>query len=158
MNKKSVLLAPVLAAALLGTPGLVSSAAAAPAATNAAVSSYVTDPVLSDSASLRLSNGKYASGFATYTRSTNKLTSTLHVTTPYLFVGARGTITATVYADTPFGPMPLWTVSQALTACGLWDPSCSSSPAQTWTNTPSYFDWQKVQQYATFVDVSVNVV
>ena len=140
--------------------GASSSEAAQPGSSTpvrSAVIMSTSDGQLSDSDSSRDANGKFAAGSATYTRSTNKLVTNLHVTTPYLFVGARGTLTATVYADTPWGPYPLWSVSKELTACGLWDPTCSSSPAQTWKDTPSYWDAQKVQQYASYVDVTVSV-
>jgi len=157
MNKKGFLLAPAVAAVLVGGPGMAMGAAASPAPASSAVIMSVTDGQLSDSDVLRLSNGKYASGSATYTRSTNSMSTTLHVATPYLLVGARGTVTMTVYADTPFGRYPLWTFSHGLTACGLWDFTCSSSPTQTWKDTPSYWDAQRVQQYGSSVDTTVSV-
>lgn len=158
--KKIMLAGPLLAACLLGGLGTASADAAPVAQTHAAgvqVPLSVTDNQLSDYDSSRLSNGKFADATSTYTRSTNKLVTTLHVATPYLFVAARGNVTTTVYADTPFGRTPVWQTTHSLQACGLWDPSCSSSPTQTWTDYPSYFNAQTIQTYASSIDAVVSV-
>ena len=101
--------------------------------------------------------GKFADGNATYLRGDNHLETSLHVVSPYLFVGARGTVTTTIYADTPWGPYPLWQVAHGLTACSTTDPTCSSQPSQSWDDYPSYWDQQRIQQNASRMEVTVTV-
>jgi hypothetical protein len=128
--------------------GLVVSAPAASAAT--------TDVTLHGSGSDWVA-GKFADGNATYLRGDNHLETSLHVVSPYLFVGARGTVTTTIYADTPWGPYPLWQVAHGLTACSTTDPTCSSQPSQSWDDYPSYWDQQRIQQNASRMEVTVTV-
>jgi hypothetical protein len=160
MNIKALLVAPaMITTALLAGGGPASAATLSPSAQapSSSVPMSLSEGQLSGYASSRTSDGKFSDGSATWTRSNNQLVTSLHVSTPYLFVGARGTVTETIYGDTPWGRYPLWTVSHSLTACGKWDPTCSSDPSQTWTDYPNYWDAQRIQTYASSMDVTVTV-
>lgn len=159
MNIKTLLVAPAIAAALFTGVGAASAATLSPSTqvSPSAAPMSVTDGQLSGHNSSTLANGKFSDGTATWTRSSNQLVTTLHVSTPYLFVAARGTVTETIYADTPWGKYPLWSVSHSLTACAKTDLTCSSDVSQTWTDYPSYWDAQKIQTYASSMDVAVTV-
>ncbi|MFE4835871.1 hypothetical protein ACFRAU_14480 [Arthrobacter sp. NPDC056691] len=161
MNIKTILVAPaMIASALLAGGGPASAATLTPTSTQASPTSTpmsISDGVLIGYDSSRSSDGKFSAGSATWTRSSNQLVTSLHVSTPYIFVAARGTVTATIYGDTPLGKIPLWSVSHDLTACAKADFTCSSDPSETWTDYPNYWDAQRIQMYGSSMEVTASV-
>jgi len=113
----------------------------------------VTDSHLSDQEHLVSTQGKRVSSTVFYNRAANRLTTTLNVSSPFLFYGARGTSTTTVYSATW---APLWTVSHSLTACGVWD-GCSSDVTSTLQHTPPASLAGAVHQQGAYVVTTVAV-
>lgn len=143
-----------LAVAALMTVGGAAAPEASPVAA-APVTAAVTGNQLSDQEHVTSVDGKTASNLAFYDRSSNRLTTTLSVSTPYVFYAARVTATTTVYsADWT----PLWTVTQSLTACARSDWTCSSDPTRTFQHTPPFWLAGLVHQQAAHVSTSVSVV
>lgn len=157
MNKKGSLLAPAVAALLVGGGGMAMGTTTAAATPVNSVVTSVTDKSLSDADSVRTPGGKYVSGTSTYTRNRNSMRSHIQVATPYLFVGARGTLTTTVYGKGKRGAYPLWVVSHSLPACGLLNPTCTHKAVSAWMDTPPSKAARKIQKEASSIVVKVTV-
>ena len=157
MGKKGLLLAPAVAVVLVGGGGMALGTTAAAATPVKPVVTSATDNQLSESDSVRTPGGKYVSGSSTYTRNRNSMQSHLRVATPYLFVGARGTLTTTVYGKGKSGEYPLWVVSHSLPACGLLNRTCPHNAVSSWMDTPPSAAARRIQKEASFIVVKVTV-
>lgn len=115
------------------------------------------------SGTYRTPDGKAEDGSATFTSRPTSLVNPvemkthLHVSNPYWFVGARGSITATVYAHTIYGDVAVWSVRHDLTACAKTDPSCSSAPTGDWTDHPDLADVKKIQKGASYMVTTLTL-
>jgi hypothetical protein len=113
------------------------------------------------SGSYRTPDGKAETGDATFTSRPGQtvnpvqLVTHLHISNPYWFVAARGSITVTVFHKTAWGPVPMWTVSHSLTACGKTDPTCSSAPSGGWTDLPKPRQVAKFEKGADYMTVQL---
>jgi hypothetical protein len=143
------------------TSALASSPIAKGASSSIAKATTPKPKTYTWSGSYRTPDGKVETGDATFTSRPGQtvnpvqLVTHLHISNPYWFVGARGSITVTIYHDTVWGPVAMWTVTHALTACGKTDPTCSSAPSGGWTDLPSARQITKFEKGANYMTVQL---
>ncbi|MBF0687855.1 MAG: hypothetical protein IR158_08850 [Cellulomonas sp.] len=139
--------------ALLMTVGGAATAQAAPVAAPSVLAASSGD--LTAEARVTSPFGSRASSVVSYDRDRNTLTTTLSVTTAFLFIGARAEATTTVHSATG---EPLWTVTQkGATPCGTWVPTPCTTGVETREHTPPAVVADLVQQRAARVVTTVTI-